>query len=125
MSKAKWLDRTVVRGPRLILCTTEKQFLKAVKAIGVINDYAFCDRNEACVHTFDEDWGMACLVCMPIDKDRSVAVTASIVAHEATHVAQRFFLRIGEDYPSKEFQAYVVENITRELMEDYMRQSNG
>jgi hypothetical protein len=82
----------------------------------------FCTLKEACVHTFDEEWGLACIVCMPVSKKRPLAVTAAILAHEAVHVYQRLFRRIGEDYPSKEFQAYVVENVTRNLLESYLEQ---
>jgi hypothetical protein len=39
--KLKWLDRSVLRGPRLALCTTERQFRKAVKQLRVTPEEQF------------------------------------------------------------------------------------
>lgn len=39
-----------------------------------------------------------------------------ILAHEATHAANRIFEYIGEDYPSREAYAYLVEYIVKEFI---------
>ena len=124
--KEKWLDRSVVRGPRLCLCTTPEQYKRVMKGLKVTdcNDFP-ADFMEAAVKWIDGSDFLACVVCMRIDPNRSGIITASIIAHEAVHVAQRFYGRIGEDSPSKEFQAYVIENIVRNLLEEYHRQEVG
>ncbi len=38
-----------------------------------------------------------------------------LLAHEATHVAQGYFRAIGEEEPSDEFQAYMIQAVTQEL----------
>lgn len=42
-----------------------------------------------------------------------------ILAHEATHAANRIFEYIGEEKPSKECYAYVVEWIVKEYITHY------
>ena len=50
--------------------------------------------------------------------------TCALLAHEATHIAQYFMEDIGEEEPSSEFFAYVVQSATENLLiqqREYMR----
>ena len=56
-------------------------------------------------------------------KDFSID-TIGVLAHEATHIAQFFMNDIGEEEPSDEFLAYVVQTATSNLLiqqREYMR----
>jgi len=44
---------------------------------------------------------------------------AAFLAHEAVHVKQRIMIHLYEREPSKEFEAYCVQNIFSSLMEQY------
>jgi predicted metal-dependent peptidase len=126
--KHKWLDHTVLRGVNFVLCTSEKDYLKVCKHLNVKDPLEYLARPDgmgAATHTLtNERTGeVNCVVCINIVKRRSVGVLAALLAHEATHVMQAVFKRIGERYPGDEIQAYAIENITRELIDDYQRQA--
>ncbi len=123
---SKWLGRTVLVSPYLMLCTTEAQYLKAAKSMGVVNPLAFMGVNaNASVHTFVKAGKTACIVCMKIDRKRTFNEIASMLAHEAVHVSQDLFADIGEDKPGREIEAYAVQNILFQLLESYKKQSKS
>ena len=123
MCKTRWLDQTALRLPYLALCTSEKQYLKIMKYLKVENVSAWLsDSAGASNHTFIKNGKLTCVVCVRIDKGRDIASTASYLAHESVHVAQEMFEAIGEEKPSCEVYAYAVENATRNLMDEYLRQ---
>lgn len=122
--KAKWLDRIAMLLPYLSLCTTEKQYLKAVKHLAIKSPSPWLSSNHgASMHTFTTHEKITCIVCIKIDKKRPFAVTAGMLAHEAVHVMQELFESIGEKQPGHETEAYAVENCTRVLIEEYERQA--
>lgn len=41
----------------------------------------------------------------------------ALLAHEAVHVAQHYFEHLGEDDPSRELAAYVIQHVTHYLIE--------
>jgi len=47
------------------------------------------------------------------------------LAHESTHVMQNFMALIGETDPSPEFEAYMVEDVSRWLFEQFRRSPQG
>lgn len=52
------------------------------------------------------------LVRMTNSLDFSAAEDASLLSHEAVHIAMGYFDFLGEDEPSEEFVAYVVQHIS-------------
>ena len=116
-----WLDRTLIRGDFLCLCTTEAEFLKELKRTKSpapwpkwIEDDAF-----ATTHYIVTGKGnRATIVCMT-DKKMDGIPAASLLVHEAVHVVQEFFRHIGEDQPSIEMQAYAIQEVAAQLMFAY------
>lgn len=51
----------------------------------------------------------------------SAAADAALLAHEAVHVAIDYFRSIGEDDPSEELTAYIVQDITGYLVDRHFR----
>lgn len=123
--KHEWLDRTALRLPRLLLCTTEKQYLSAAKGLGVASPFPFLSPGAiATNHTFENTGsGIVCIVCMLIDKKRPMALTAALLAHEAVHIKQELMKNIGEETPGAEIEAYAVQNAVLELLGSYIKQA--
>ena len=124
MSEPRWLDRTLVRGPRMMLCTNEQQFVNILKKIGEPRREFLPDAEGMMTYTYinTDVGGIVCIICMDIDhwvKQPSLD-TAMVLVHESVHVWQHFKDYIGEAEPSKEFEAYAIGNISRTLMEAYV-----
>ena len=58
-----------------------------------------------------------CIVCL-VETDDPIENAVSLV-HEAVHIWQGFCDYIGEENPSKEFEAYTIQNITQRLFDAY------
>lgn len=130
--KPKWLERAVAYGLHITLCTNEDMFHKEYARLtrngpnaGRVKNW--CKPGHACVHTLESMHnGSTCqLVCIDAAhedlKDDGIRV-AAFLAHEATHCKQEYMRVIGEDKPSDEFEAYTVQNITQNLLDEYYRQ---
>ena len=116
-----WLDRTLIRGDFLCLCTTEAEFLKELKRTKSpapwpkwIEDDAFATTH----YIMTGKGNRATIVCMT-DKKMDGIPAASLLVHEAVHVVQEFFRHIGEDQPSIEMQAYAIQEVAAQLMFAY------
>lgn len=125
MAKTKWLDRAVFLSPvYYCLCTTEKEYKRVLKRLDI--DYPIeWLKNEwsgACTHFATNDKGQVCaVVCMPINMKRTLVEMHAMLVHEATHISQEIMSHIGEKHPSSEFQAYVIQKISLELIGEFMR----
>ena len=64
----------------------------------------------------DGNW-TDCIVCL-VETDDPVENAVSLV-HEAVHIWQNLCEYIGEENPSKEFEAYTIQNITQRLFDAY------
>lgn len=123
--KAKWLDRSLITGPYLTLCTTEAQFRTALRHLGIKEKISFLmsKHANATVHLLNNPAGAAaCIVCLGPTKELTGPQIASTLVHEAVHIWQEFRERIGESDPSSEFEAYSIQTIAQRLMEEYARQ---
>lgn len=125
MSKPKWLDRDTVRAPHMTLCLSEKEYLAAAKHCGIADPGKWMDeaRQKAVVHTWECGGILSCVVCLHPDTPKAVdqIEVACTFVHEAVHVFQRLCDSIGEDAPSREFEAYSIERIAESLMREYVR----
>ena len=123
IARMKWCSRVLVTSPLYLgLCTSELSYRRELKRLGVENPSEWLeDTDVGKVHQFEEENGAtAIIVCVrPSDSARSVQAT---VVHEAVHVWQFVKEYIGEREPSKEFEAYSVENIYTTLMDAYNEQ---
>jgi hypothetical protein len=124
----EWLDRALIIGPRYTLCTTKAQFAAALKEIKVDNyDREFLDTGvDACVHYFGCDSGpVICIVCVNMKEMQQYdgIEIAVILVHESVHIWQKYVKYIGEQAPSKEFEAYSIEAISEGLMREYAKQT--
>lgn len=125
--KARWLERTILQAPNLMLCTTPEQFASALRRLRSDPTIPFQDKGGtiASVHTLtDNAGGLVCLVTF-VDTGQTAGELAGIFAHEAFHVWRALCREIGEDNPGDEITAYAVQNITERLWDDLARQRAG
>lgn len=117
----RWLDRHLMVGPYLTLCTAEAEYRKVLKRLKCSEvDEWIHPTALAQTHTLDNEAnGIACIVCMK--PGRSLLEAAPLLAHEAVHVWNRWRDHIGEDHPAEEQGAYAVQYITQALLTEYQR----
>lgn len=129
MKRARWLDRTLfINSSYFTLCTTEKQFHKALKHFRVpredwpqfVTPYA-----DATTHFLDNSAARkkASVVCYANYQDKTPAQIAALLCHEAVHIWQQTCADLGETAPSAELEAYAIQNLTQSLIEEFERQT--
>ena len=117
----KWLDRDWIRGDYLGVCISESAWEKQMKDMGIKHpdSYVTHDANATTHFLNNSDGRRATIVCIRPDPKRTGIQVAALLAHEAVHVFQSYCDYIGEDHPSKEFEAYCIQNIFQELAQGY------
>lgn len=124
----KWLSRDTVRAPHLLLCLSEAEYQRAVRHCKVprANPWIDEDRQVACVHTWECEGSLVCVVCLaPGALEQEPVDIILTLVHEAVHVFQRLCDSIGEETPSREFEAYGIERIAEALIAEYRRRHQG
>jgi hypothetical protein len=123
MSKIKWLDRRIAHpGPYLTLCTSESEYLAAMRGLGIkpIDDWIKTEHADATVHhATSKDGQQASVVCIRVSENRTAVEIAGLLVHEAVHIWQRYCECIGEHTPGAEQEAYAIQSISQELMAAY------
>ena len=113
--KSIWLDRTVVYGPYLCLCLNQADMDEACAQLNAPKQSL--PRLDACVITLTKGSKMSCLVYLKDITGQSYVSTMAMIVHESVHVFQEMCQMMGEDKPSKEFEAYSIQNISQTLFE--------
>jgi hypothetical protein len=125
----KWLDRAGFFGTQLTLCTTEAMFRAEYKrltgAAGLSIEW--CPTGGASRHVLVQVGRRLPCQIITIDAahehmEDSILV-AAMLAHEVVHVKQETMRVIGETSPSDEFEAYFVQNMLYNVLEEYARQT--
>jgi len=127
-SVTRWLGRETIATPHLALCLSESEFKAAAKHCKVNEPGQWLDEShhKACVHTWQRGDVSTCVVCVHPDAQKAEPIeVAEALVHEAVHVFQRLCDSIGEDAPSREFEAYSIERISGELMREFARRIKG
>lgn len=118
----QWLSRSLVFNPDyLALCTTEKSFKQELKKRKVKDPVDWISKGaNATTHIWECAKSYVIIVCIPIEKKRTIVEIASLLVHEAVHIWRHIKKRIGEDKPSEEFEAYAMQNLTQTLLKAYL-----
>jgi hypothetical protein len=124
------LDESIFINPvQLLLCTSSEQWLKTLKVhrLHPTNPDAWVNKGASgTLHTFERDDGATfCVVCIDTKPHHTPGGTVGLIVHEAVHVHQRICEKLGERYPSDEFQAYNIQWLTQVLLKEYTRQVYG
>lgn len=120
--KNKWLDRTLINGPYLVLVVNERQYSDAMDHLKIKKsdrDPWLGKNANATAHVLMSKGKLCAVVSISVEKGRDPNSIVGLLVHEAVHVWQYFKEFIGEDMPSKEFEAYAIQNISQELIQAY------
>lgn len=128
--KIKWLDRRIgAPGPYMALCLSQEDFDKAVKHLRTVGKAApFVNAGSSATTHFFTLSGteeLTAVIGLTDTDGRSGVQIAAMLVHEAVHVWQRYAETIGEHEPGIEQEAYAVQSIAQELMQEYVRQKIG
>lgn len=100
-------------------CPSKKAWKKEMRRIKLKEPYPTSDAR--CTSFVRDNGDPICLVTLSDKLDTYHPVTViAVLAHEAVHVWQELRRTINEKEPSPEFEAYVIEGITRQLTKGYM-----
>lgn len=108
------------------LCVTPDQFYKHLRKIkvpiGEQPEYLDSDDNDAVVHFLKSPTKKRhAVVCVSSQTGESLSKVMALLVHEAVHIWQWQCEFMGEDDPSREFEAYSIQAISQLLMEAYIR----
>jgi hypothetical protein len=119
----KWLNRDLIVGPYLCLCTSERDYHRVLRHCRVPVaqwDRWVSDGADATTHILaNPNGGMVCVVAISVPPDKTPVQVAAMLVHEAVHVWQQHCRSIGEREPSEEFEAYSIQTIAQRLMQAF------
>ena len=121
----KWLDRNLaVPAPFLTLCLTVEQWRKAIKNTGIdpqtpMFGNGYSDATTTILSNNDGDL-MALVAVRTPSKLKPIEI-ACLLVHEAVHIWQEYCDNIGEHKPGSEQEAYAIQLLSKELMQEYVR----
>ena len=123
--RARWLERSLMTGPHLTLCTSEAEYLVACRHLKVTpGELWLTDGFPAKTHALENEGGnRACIVCIDVGDGHELAAIAALLVHEAVHVFQQHRESIGDHTPSAEGEAYGIQHIAYQLVSEYMRRT--
>lgn len=118
-----WLDRQIAApGPYMVLCTSEGEYIKALRDCGIKHTGEWIKTEHAdatCHYVTNASGEAACVICIrPKEKTTAVEI-AGLLVHEAVHVWQDYCSRIGEVAPGAEQEAYGIQSIAQKLLAEY------
>ncbi len=127
MSKEmQWCDRALLISPYHIgLCTTAKAFARELKRLKIPEDrrpeFMATIHAHGTTHYFEKNeipMRYSAIVCISpeISKHQTLEQIHALLVHEAVHIWQSVRECLGEQHPSREFEAYSVQSIAQVLM---------
>ncbi len=124
MKKIKWLSRNChVLAVQFALCLSEKDFKVELARLKIKEDVQFMKNwhSSATAHYIEqkEKQNALVIVCMGEALDKPLDEVIGLLAHEAAHIWQYHKELIGEENPSKEFEAYAIQSIVQHLVSSY------
>ena len=126
-NETPWLNRSLILGPYLRLCTTEKDYHEMMDYLKVPAHQQrpwVSKRADATTHLLEnQNHGLVAVVCLGDVSRRPLIDVAALLVHEAVHVWQAFCEDIGEKSPSDEFEAYSIQSISYQLLSAFVQQS--
>lgn len=102
--------------PRFTLVKNERDFSRVLKEV-VCKDHPpfVLDGKHATVHEFVSLGETSMVVCVSLPKNAKDYAVYSLLAHEAVHIWQKVEQMMGEQDTSREFEAYAVQFICKNL----------
>lgn len=101
-----------------VLVTNKKELRHVLKENGIPKGDVQVKKRGARVSFVNFVEGDLAIIQLP-DSDHTLCEKVGLLAHECVHIKQFVMKSIGEDKPSDEFEAYFVQDIVTDLVEDY------
>jgi hypothetical protein len=100
--------------------SSDKAFQAEMKRLAVEEPGKFLSRAgaNATTHYLDNDGTLTCIITIGCTKGGSKSQVAALIAHEAVHVVQEMWSHLGETNPGREQEAYLVQQITQECLQE-------
>lgn len=126
--KVNWCDRSVFYAPYYCLVTTPALFEQELQRIGIKErdwpDYTATPTANGTLWELETPSGeSALIVTIKGWEGKDSLEVAGLIVHEATHIKQHVMRQMGEKFPSDEFEAYMMQNITQNLMQCFVEQT--
>lgn len=123
--KVNWCDRSMFQGPCYCLVTTPELFKQELKRLNIHEelDYTASPTSNATCFEFEFKGKRCFIVTIKEWEGKDPLEVAGLIVHEATHVKQHIMQIIGEQNPSPEFEAYMMQNISANLMQCFVEQT--
>lgn len=103
----------------IVLVTNKNELRHVLKENGIPKNDIGVMKRGARVSFVNFKEGDLAIVQLP-DSDHTLCEKIGLLAHECVHIKQFVMKNIGEDKPSDEFEAYFVQDIVTDLVEDYL-----
>ena len=121
----RYITRSLMTSPmNMALCLSEAAFHKEMRRLKVARtlwpEFVIEGAN-ATAHFFIQDEAQEIAIICLKHEDRPFIEVAGILVHEAVHIWQSIRECIRESEPSKEFEAYAIQNISYSLMSTYQQ----
>ena len=117
----KWLDRSLFDSPiQYALCLNREDFKK------FFNSDKYFPKTGANIILASKNDNLHAVITLADDyKDLDTYEVHAMLTHEAMHLVDYIMEEICEDNPSKEFKAYMIQNICLELFATYKKMTKG
>ena len=120
----KWIDRAIFISPIYFgLCCSEREFKAELRRLGIPKGsrphWLKNEHSDGCAHFFDNGKMTSAIVCVRKSAESVPSEMVGLLIHESVHIWQEIRKNIGEDNPSSEFEAYVIQAIAQKLIEAY------
>jgi len=125
--KTRWLSMDILESPlHYALFLTEEHYQKELKRLKIppqIHAPFLNPGAHATIHLYtrEEDRSIA-MVCFGSAQGKTIEQVHALLVHEATHLKQWILEEIGEHYPGREIEAYIMQNLSQCLMVSYRDQ---
>lgn len=117
-----WLSRSLFTSPiPYALCINKKSYLKTMEGNAPEDDYP---TGGARIYLHEVDGERFVIITLAENHTTlDLASVYSILVHEATHLMDFIMEHIGEDTPSSEFKAYMMQHLSFNLIASYNKQT--
>lgn len=119
----RWCGRTLLKTPiRYGLCMSQKEFDVALTKLGLETEPWVSVGDAALTHIITTGNKVSVIVCLATPSStETLEQTYSTLVHEAVHVWQEIREYIGEQRAGNEQEAYCIEQIAYNLMNEYRK----
>lgn len=123
--RAEYVSDELIFNPiRIGVCIDEESYVGELDALNVPyweRPQFIIDGKDGTVHFFSEksNGGEVALVCLRHKEAQTGIQLAGLICHEAVHIWQHGRTIMGEDSPSKEFEAYAIQWIFQQICWTY------